>query len=201
MRTCEIEDCDAKHYGKGLCNRHYMQEWTHGKIVLNNAGDRNTYRVDDDVAHIALRNRKRELIVEVMVDVEDIEKCLQHKWCCHVGRYAATRAGPKLMFMHRFILGVPHFKDFRHIVDHISGNGFDNRKENLRITTQSVNLQNTGMWKNNTSGIKGVYWDKSKQRWLASIGIDGKSKFIGRFREFEGAVQARKQAEMEYFYA
>lgn len=54
--------------------------------------------------------------------------------------------------------------------------------------------------KNNlTSGIKGVCWDKSRQRWIASICIDRKQKILGRFEDLEEAVRARKLAEEKYF--
>lgn len=55
------------------------------------------------------------------------------------------------------------------------------------------------MNKNNSSGVQGVYWSESEQLWIAKIGIKGKSKTLGRFRDKEKAIAARKAAEKEYF--
>ncbi|MBC1419896.1 AP2 domain-containing protein [Listeria fleischmannii] len=53
--------------------------------------------------------------------------------------------------------------------------------------------------KNNTSGRKGVTFDKSRQKWLAQIEFQGKHHFLGRYSQFEDAVKAREEAEEKYF--
>ena len=85
-------------------------------------------------------------------------------------------------------------------VDHEDGDTLNNRLKNLRNVTQAQNQQNTKLRSNNTSGVTGVCWDKSKQRWLVSIGVSGKSKYVGRFKSFEEAVDARSQAEKDQNY-
>ena len=52
---------------------------------------------------------------------------------------------------------------------------------------------------NNTSGVKGVSWNKEKEAWDAYIGIHGKRIRLGRYAKFEDAVKARKRAEEEYY--
>lgn len=52
---------------------------------------------------------------------------------------------------------------------------------------------------NNTSGVKGVSWNKEKEAWDAYIGIHGKRIRLGRYANFEDAVKARKRAEEEYY--
>lgn len=52
---------------------------------------------------------------------------------------------------------------------------------------------------NNTSGVKGVCFVKSRKKWLASISIEGKQIQLGRFDKFEDAVEARKKAENKYY--
>lgn len=52
---------------------------------------------------------------------------------------------------------------------------------------------------NNTSGVKGVSWNKEKEAWDAYINIHGKRIRLGRYTKFEDAVKARKRAEEEYF--
>lgn len=50
-----------------------------------------------------------------------------------------------------------------------------------------------------TSGVKGVYWSKREQRWIAKIGLKGKTITIGRFQNLKDAEKARKQAEEQYY--
>jgi hypothetical protein len=52
---------------------------------------------------------------------------------------------------------------------------------------------------NTTSGVKGVWFDKSRGLWAAEIKIRGKKHFLGRFAKLEDATKARKQAEEKYF--
>jgi hypothetical protein len=85
-------------------------------------------------------------------------------------------------------------KDF---VDHINGLRDDNRFSNLRIATNSQNQANTGPQKNNTSGFKGISWSASRQKWCASITINGKAKGLGRFVNLDDAVRAYKKAALE----
>jgi HNH endonuclease len=64
-------------------------------------------------------------------------------------------------------------------VDHIDGDGLNNRRSNLRLATVSMNQQNRSMQKNNTSGFKGVSFHKLTGKWQASIGINGALKYLG----------------------
>ena len=84
--------------------------------------------------------------------------------------------------------------------DHINHDKtLDNRKSNLRPATKSEQSQNTGMFKNNTSGIKGVGWDKLHQKWRAYIGINHKTIYLGLFADKNDAIKTRLEAELKYF--
>lgn len=83
-------------------------------------------------------------------------------------------------------------------IDHINGDTLDNRIANLRVASHAQNGHNQGLRRNNTSGVKGVSWDAERSRWFASITVNGKSKGLGRYEEFDDAVAARKKAEAEY---
>lgn len=84
-------------------------------------------------------------------------------------------------------------------IDHINGVKTDNRIENLRAATNNENGKNYGFNSRNTSGVKGVYYDKENAKWMAQIKVDGRSIKLGRFREFDDAVAARKVAEDKHF--
>lgn len=71
--------------------------------------------------------------------------------------------------------------------DHINGIRGDNRISNLRPATRSENTINQGIRCNNTSGYKGVYWDKQREKWHARCRADGKTYYLGRFDAVEDA--------------
>lgn len=82
-------------------------------------------------------------------------------------------------------------------LDHINGDRDDNRMANLREATRSQNSVNGKLRVNNSSGFKGVCWDKSKQRWSVSVYLNGKQTRIGRFRTLEEASDAYRRAADE----
>jgi len=65
--------------------------------------------------------------------------------------------------------------------DHIHHLTLDNRRSELRLCTQSQNMCNIGKREDNTSGYKGVCWNKHKQKWQAQIRVNGKRKNLGYF--------------------
>jgi hypothetical protein len=82
-------------------------------------------------------------------------------------------------------------------VDHINRNGRDNRIKNLRAASQSKNQQNTGQSKSNSSGKKGVTYNKRDKLWIAYIILEGSRLDIGYFEDFESAKEARFKKEVE----
>jgi|APCry1669189034_1035192.scaffolds.fasta_scaffold151756_1 HNH endonuclease len=75
-------------------------------------------------------------------------------------------------------------------IDHINGNTFDNRIENLRECNISQNRHNQKLPKTNTSGVKGVNWSKQKQKWRARVVLDSKEYHVGFFENIEEAQMA-----------
>lgn len=84
------------------------------------------------------------------------------------------------------------------VVDHINGDGTDNRIENLRMATVSDNAKNAKLSSANSSGVTGVVRLKNTDKWKAQIGHNGKCVFLGHFDTMEEAIAARKQAETKY---
>jgi hypothetical protein len=76
-------------------------------------------------------------------------------------------------------------------VDHIDNNKLNNISTNLRWATVQENRRNIPIFKNNTSGFKGVVFDKRYNKWQARTRIDGKSISFGCFDKIENAVEAR----------
>lgn len=82
--------------------------------------------------------------------------------------------------------------------DHIDRNQFNNQKKNLRIVTYKQNAWNSNMLVNNTSGYKGVCWNKRDKVWQAAIKTDGKIKYLGSFKDPIKAAKAYDKAAKEY---
>ena len=87
----------------------------------------------------------------------------------------------------------------KHDIDHINRNRSDNRIANLRDVTNQQNLCNAGDFSTNTSGRKGVYWDKRDSRWRACIVNKGRYLSLGYFDTQAKAVAARVAAERLYW--
>lgn len=83
-------------------------------------------------------------------------------------------------------------------IDHINHITDDNRIENLRLVTRKDNCKNVSMSKSNKSGVVGVSWCKRTCKWFASIRVDRKEKFLGRYDKIDDAAAARKAAELKY---
>jgi hypothetical protein len=82
------------------------------------------------------------------------------------------------------------------VIDHINGDKRDNRLQNLRLVTHSENSKNLSRSKSNLSGVVGVH--KRDGKWIAQIRNNYKHIALGSFDNFEDAVAARKEAELEY---
>lgn len=84
-------------------------------------------------------------------------------------------------------------------IDHINGNPSDNRIANLRLATRAENSRNCKMHKTNTSGVKGVFWNRRLKKWQCSISVNNRTIYIGIFNDINDASAARREAEDRYF--
>lgn len=104
---------------------------------------------------------------------------------------------------HRIIWKMIYGQDPPGIIDHINGDGSDNRIENLRVVDSIGNCRNSATARNNTSGCSGVYFrstGRGIKRWVAMIGDGKRARFLGIFLTKEQAIHARKGAERELGY-
>lgn len=119
-----------------------------------------------------------------LVDDEDFEWLSQWRWTSISGpnvSYARRRfrsAGRRVIVpMHRAIMDAPAGT----FVDHINGDGLDNRRANLRLSSNSENQRNRGPSKLNRTGFKGVCLDSERGCFRVFIQVENISVSLGRF--------------------
>lgn len=102
------------------------------------------------------------------------------------------------VYAHRVAWAMHHGEWPSGEIDHINGDGLDNRIENLRCVTRQENMKNTCVRSNSTSRITGVSWCKRKRKWRAYISWQGRQVFLGYHSDIERAKAARKLADKKY---
>ena len=156
----------------------------------------------DGVSVLALE-RKNGDVLPCFINTTRYDEVKSYRWTASPVRgkdfYAITtitiRSGRRTTLkMHQLLTGFIYDE-----VDHIKGNGLDNRDNNLR-DAQGRNQQNCGLRSNNTSGVTGVSRTKTKS-WYAYIRLNGKSRSLGKFKDKVKAISARRFAEQELFGA
>lgn len=86
-----------------------------------------------------------------------------------------------------------------HEIDHRNGIRHDNQFSNLRPATRLENSRNVKRRVDNSSGVKGIYWDKKSEQWCARIKIRGRNEPLGLFSSLEQAAAAYARAACVYF--
>lgn len=132
--------------------------------------------------------------LEAIIDASDAAAIGQFNWSArkrNATAYAFSWDGQKSIRLHRVLLG-DACVGFD--VDHINGNGLDNRRANLRVATRSENMRNRGAQSNSRTGVKGVHIDRRSGRFRAVIGLNGHLISLGFFGSVEAAAAAYAEA-------
>lgn len=128
------------------------------------------------------------------IDAEDFDRLGRVKWSAKVSgkntyavRSVGGRRAPKRLWLHREVLSAPEGVE----VDHINGDGLDNRKSNLRLATRAQNMRGRrAKPSGKASQFRGVSWFKRDSVWVAQIMVGNKNYYLGRFRCEESAARA-----------
>ena len=138
-------------------------------------------------------------VAEFLFDLDDLPIIKgRDSWYCDKDGYLVSSY---------FYCGVRRFVRFHRLVmhakpgqfvDHINKNKADNRKENLRCCQRSENDRNRSLYITNTSGVSGVFFDRQREKWVASITYNSKKVYLGRYDAKEDAIMARLTKRLSF---
>lgn len=137
-----------------------------------------------------------------LVDDRDFERVNKYKWhaCTSHGKWYAVRnptSDNPFSLMHRFILNL--LPGDKQQADHISGNGLNNSRFNIRVCSHRENLLNAEKSRKGTSKYKGVSWSTKKRMWEAYICPNRSKQFLGYFSNERDAAKAYNTAAKKHY--
>lgn len=164
---------------------------------------KNEYEIRGDVTVIFVKRRNGD-VYEFLVDTEDLPAVMSFS-----NSYKIAECAGKLYvkgyrkigvnqyehpYLHRLLTRAPP----KRVVDHINGVTLDNRRSNLRVVSQSENLQNRkGAMTNSASGVRGVFRRNDCDRWEAQVVVNRK-KYRSLHLTLEEAIEAVKEMRRRY---
>jgi hypothetical protein len=139
-----------------------------------------------------------------IVDLDDFTWVSQWNWSAlwipskhgfYAVRSAVIEGKKRCLYLHRELLQCSPDE----YTDHRDGNSLDCRRSNIRRCRPIDNTRNRGVQTVNTSGLKGVSFDRFRNKWKSRINVDGKEIFLGRFANSMDAAIAYNNAAREYY--
>jgi len=144
----------------------------------------NIVELKEDYAIIKIKNKTLGEL-DCIIDIEDIDKVKNYFWSLRVDKrhtnctfYVESHPKGKRIHLHRIIMSCPE----NMIVDHIDGNGLNNRKNNLKICTQNENVKNNHIAKN-------IFYVKRDDIYMVSFSVNGKTKYLCYTRDLQEATE------------
>lgn len=201
--TNEMKDILIEEYinGASINQLHIKYNIDYYKVkkcmIDNNISDnytgRFTQRYENCGEYTKIYLKQKGEFVCCLIDTEDTEKCKSvGVWSLGSNGYVSNCASG--IYLHRFVMNCPDDME----VDHIYHNPLDNRKSQLRFATSSQQKMNTKKRVDNSSGQRGVYYDKSRNTWNVNINFSDMS-FRKRFKNYDDAVNMANTIYKQYF--
>jgi len=135
---------------------------------------------------------------ESFIDCNNYEIVKKYLWWLCGSGYLISQDQDNIIFLHKLILyGDQYNTSFEG--DHIDGNKLNNREDNLRKVTHQLNMYNNKIFKNNTSGTTGVWFNKRNNKWCAEINYEKKKHYLGEYNNKEDAIFIREITELKLF--
>lgn len=182
MRTmCSFDGCDRPSSSLGLCSGHYNQKRKGRELTV-------------------LRTAEGQSEVRFWAKVDQSGDCWL--WTGNVinSGYGSASVNGKKWLAHRYVYAI-RVGDISEggEVDHLCRNKLCVRPDHLRAVTHIDNVRAQGLRTNNTSGVRGVNWDKARGKWAARVNVGGKKRHVGRFDTLEEAAQAVAAARTSFY--
>ena len=154
--------------------------------------ENNSIAIKDDYAEFIVVSPKYGVVIS-LIDIEDIPLIKKHKWYVRNNQgvfYIVRMKDKSTIRLHRVLTNCPKSM----VVDHINRNSLDNRKYNLKITTQTENAKNRKFLTDHPN----VYKRKDNGKYQAMIRINGKNTSGGCYFDIEEAKKAAKELRRKY---
>ena len=145
--------------------------------------------VDNDYATINIYDRHNILVAKTKIDIEDLDKIKPYSIRLHRSatttdlKYAILITNTNRILLHRFIINLT---DRHFTIDHINGDGLDNRKSNLCVCTHAINCLNRTRTRN-------TFFNKNNNTWGWKIMINKKSHSKTGYKSEEEAYNKCKE--------
>lgn len=176
-----------------VCGKHYAQYRKFGKFLDKSPKsiyDVNDFKVEGDIACLYTCHRNGDVSGYFIIDKIDLDNVIIRKWRLWNGRFYTGVKKPVSITDYLF----PNKPDGS-VIDHINQKPYDNRRKNLRITSQANNTKNRSLMTTNVSGFAGIWFDKGRNKWCAEIKTNYIKCFLGRYDDLEDACYVRLSAE------
>lgn len=160
--------------------------------TTKSCGKCNKFSSENGITTCTVANGK-----QFIFDSNDLDLVIKYTWYVDVLGYALAHDKGKIIKLHRLLMHPPK----NMYVDHIDRNPMNNTRRNLRICSTHQNCFNQGLRSDNTTGYKGVRYDKRGKMLVVRIGFKGKRYTIGRFppEKIKEAAKAYNQKAIELF--
>jgi len=204
---CKHEGCKSESKNQGYCNKHYWKmeqvkyikydvDYDNENVLFVNEfkNNINTYVDCFEYIKLIIYNKIKKYFFVAEISKDKLEMVKKYVWGVQSNSYISCKTNRKSLLLHRYIKDI-HSSDF---VDHINRDKMDNENLNLRVVCPSESGVNKSIQSNNTSGITGVIWDKSREKWKVVLNIYNVCYNLGRYDSFDDAVGVRLEAEKKY---
>lgn len=200
-QACQVGGCDNHAVARGRCYKHLVTGRGDIEISYQEAIERFEY--DRFTGELRYRQRPRSSFASEAEYKKHLPSVGSVAGTIHKQHgYRRIHVDYKHVMAHRiaWLISFGELPPNHLQIDHINGRPSDNRIENLRLVTNAGNQRNAGIPVHNRSGVKGVYFESERQKWIAKISAGGKEQYLGIFNSLSDASACRRKAEREYGY-